>query len=142
MSKSFKIKLDTNYDFLLLGLVTAEPIYKISWQVNEHLNILLKEATPLQVYHSKKQLIQEFAMFSFVTPDELNYYLIHNKGNQGLLVEEQKQIDYWLKIEDTTLDLKTIAQKIKSIKNISLALEVEPGSLKSKNRLIFSDAQD
>lgn len=139
MSKTIKIKPDNNFHFLLFGLVTTEPIYKISWQINEQLNILLKETNPLQVYNQKKQAVQEFVKFSFYTPEELNYHLIHNKGNQGLLIEEQKQTDYFLKIEDTNLNAKHLIKKLKLIKNISLAYEIEPGSLKSKNRLIFSE---
>lgn len=142
MSKAIKIKVETNFDFLLIGLVTSEPIYKISWQINEKLSILLKEANPLQVYHQKKQLVQEFTKFSFIAPDNLNYHLLQNKGSQGFLVEEQKQVDFWLKIEDTSQDCDYLIQILKTIKNISLALKVEPGSLKSKSRLIFTENEN
>jgi len=142
MSKKIKIQLEETFDFQLIGLVTAEPIYKVSWQINAQFHILLKEANPVQVYHNKKQLVQEFSRFTFKTPDNLHYHLIHNKGTQGLFIEEQKQIDYWLMIEDKTLELKHLLTKLKNMKNISLALKIEPGSLKSKNRFIFPNEEE
>lgn len=139
MSNSIKIKLDETYDFNLIGLVSSEPIYKISWLVNEKLHILLKETTPIQVYHPKKQVVQEFNRFTFKTPLDLNYYIIENKGSQGLFIEEYKQIDFWLIIEDLNLKINHVLSTLKEIKNVNLALEIKPGSLKSKNRILFSE---
>ncbi|MDA3891691.1 MAG: IPExxxVDY family protein [Salinivirgaceae bacterium] len=141
MSKAIKLKFEPNYEFTLIGLVTTEPIYKISWHLNEQLNILLKETNPLQAYQTKRQTVQEFSKFSFFTPEETNYHLIQNKGQQGILIEEQKQIDYWLKIERCSIRSEVIVEKIKRLKNVTLAFDIKPGSLKSKNRFIFSEEE-
>jgi len=143
MSKSIKLKnIQPNYEFILIGLVTSEPLYRLSWLVNDNLNIQLKEAPPAQVYHTKRQIIQEFSIFQFDGIDTSFFQLIQNKSQQGFLIEEQKQVDYWLKIENSTLITTDLLAKLKVLKNISLVFEIKPGSLKSKSRLLFSSTDD
>lgn len=139
MSKAIKLKIEPSFDFTLIGLVTSEPIYRVSWLINEVLEIQLKEAHPHQTYHNKLQVIQEFSVFRCYTADEAAIQLIQNKSPQGLLIEEHKQIDFWLKIDDIALSTETLLKKLKAIKNISLAFEIKPGSLKSKSRLLISE---
>lgn len=139
MSKAVKLNLKPTFDFTLIGIVTSEPIYRISYLINELLETQLKEHDPIKIYHQKRNIYQAFELFNFLNEETLECYdLIQNKGNQGLLIEEQKQTDFWLKIENSNKTTEEILTKLKSIKNISLAFDIKPDSLKSKNRLIFS----
>jgi hypothetical protein len=141
MGKSIKLNIVPEFNFQLIALVTSEPIYRVSWLLNENLDIQLKEAPPLQTYHNKIQVVQEFSVFQFVDEDESVMQLIQNKSQHGYLIEEQKQVDFWLKTEDSKFAEPDLVRKIKSIKNINLAFEVKPGSLKSKNRLFLIGEQ-
>jgi|GEM_PF-1578249 hypothetical protein len=139
MSNVLKITLQPNPDFTLIALITSEPIYRLGYLLNESLHLEFREYKTLQIYHPKKQEVQEFSIFRHLKQEPLvNFELIQNKGKNGLLVEEQKQVDYWLKFDSTVNNASKIFNKIKAIKEISLAFEVKPGSLKSKERFIFT----
>lgn len=143
MSKAVKLSIKPSFDFLLIGLVSSEPIYRLSYLINNTLQLQLKENKAIKIYHQKHNVYQAFELFSFIDDEsETLYDLIQNKGSQGFLVEEQKQTDFWLKIENATNSATEIVSALKNIKNISLAFELKPGSLKSKNRLIFSMEAD
>lgn len=139
MAKAVKLNIKPEFDFLVFGIVTSEPNYRLSWLINQSLNIALKETPPVKLYHQKRQVVQQFGRFSYLTNLDELYQLIQNKSEQGFLLEEYKQVDFLLKIEGLSEDGKTILSKIKAIKNISLVFEIKPGQLKSKNRLIFSE---
>jgi len=142
MGKPIKLDIKPDFDFTLIGLVTSEQLYRVSWLINELLNIHLKETPPLQVYHTKRQIVQEFPKFCFCSDSSLCFYLIGNKSQQGFLIEEQKQVDYWIKVEGLLFESNDLTDKLKGLKNINLAFEVKPGSLKSKSRLLFSEEND
>ncbi len=139
MSKKVKLTIEHDFDFSLIAIISTEPIYRLGYLINQSLHYNLKENRSLQVYHAKRQLVQEFPLFS----DDTNLltstvHLIQNKGIQGYFIEEEKQVDFWLKWENTEPNLQKVLPEIKKIKNISLIYEVKPGLLKSKNRFLFS----
>jgi len=138
MSNTVKLSIAPTFDFSLIALVSSEPIYRLSYLLNHSLKLDLKEFKSLQIYHPKKQEIQEFLIFRHQVEEPfMEVNLIQNKSKNGLLVEEQKQVDYWLKFDSNIVMTKKL-EKIKTIKEISLAFRVEPGSLKSKDRFNFS----
>jgi hypothetical protein len=53
------------------------------------------------------------------------------------LLPEMKKVNYFLKIENTTLKLNEIVSALNSIKQISTSYKVEDEQIKSKNNLIF-----
>ena len=122
-------------------MVSSEPLYKISWLINEQINIKLKEIEPVNIVLSKRQISQTFQRFAFINETE-TYYLVSNKSQNGVLIEEQKQVDFWLKADSfNSIDSESLTKKIKTIKGINLAFVVDPGSLKSKQKLIAFDSE-
>ncbi|MCK9209128.1 MAG: IPExxxVDY family protein [Salinivirgaceae bacterium] len=139
MSNTIKMNLPESFDFTLIAIITSEPIYRLCWLLNQSLKIDLKEDRPLQIYHAKRKIVQEFDHFRQLgTHDQPEVNLIQNRSLNGHFTEEQKQVDFWLKFEPRKEGASTLVEKIKSIQNISLAFEANPGSLKSKDRFIFS----
>jgi len=138
MAKSIKLNITPDFNFILLGLVTSEPIYRVAWLINELLNIQLKETEELiQFYNKKKTITQNFIKYSYLTENEHYYHLFQNKGGQGVLIEEYKNIDYWIAIEDLSVDFNKVMEGIKQLNNISLVFKIDPSTLKSKNKLFF-----
>ncbi len=141
MAKIVKLNIKPDFDFVLIALVSSEPLYRIGWLINEHINIQLKEVEPINIIHSKRQINQEFQRFAFINDTE-TYYLVNNKSENGVLIEEQKQVDFWLKIESLNqINSADLVKNIKSIKDINLAFIVDPSSLKSKQKLISFDSE-
>jgi hypothetical protein len=122
----------------LLAIISSEPIYRLSWLLNQQLGISLSEGKSLNVLHLKRHEIQSFNIFECVVEEEeFHYFLIQNKGQQGPFDEENKQVDYWLRIEGDNPSIPEIFKKVKLIKEINLVFEVKPGSLKPKSRLLL-----
>ncbi len=137
MAKAIKLNLALDFNFILIGLVTSEPIYRVGWLINEKFGLQLTETKPVCLNHQKTNLKQVFSLFDYANEESgERYELIQNRGENGALIEEQKNIDFLLKVTDSTDDVIHLLSKIKEIKNINLAIEIQPGSLKSKNRLI------
>ena len=137
MAKSLRLEIEPDYTFLLFGIVTSEPLYRLSWLINQALHLNLSADKPVRVMHSKRQVVQEFELFRFINEGEHIFELFQNKGQQGSLIEEHKQTDFFFKIYGENRESSFWISKLKTIKNISLVFEIKPGSLKSKNRLIF-----
>lgn len=139
MAKSLKLNIKPDFDFTLIGIASSEPIYRICWLINELLSIQLKETPSIHLYNNKHQIVQEFPKYSVITDDEFYFHVIQNKSEQGILIEEQKQVDFWIKTDDLSKISGDLITKLNTLKNVNLAFEVKPSSLKSKTRLLFSD---
>ena len=138
---TLKLNTKPDFDFTLIGIVSSEPIYRISWLINELLNIQLKESQSINIYNSKTQSRQEFLMHSFTTIEDSFFYLIQNKGQQGVFIEEQKQVDYWIKVTNSAIESSSFVTQLNTLKNINLTFDVKPGSLKSKVKLLLLDEE-
>lgn len=138
MAKAIKLNITPEFDFSLIGIVSSEPIYRISWLLNEKLGLQLTENSHLQLVHLKSKTKQEFSLFTYTNEESGELFdLIQNKSANGVLIDEQKSMDFFLKITDSVADIQEILTNIKEVKNINLAINIQPGSLKSRNRLIF-----
>jgi hypothetical protein len=141
MAKVIKLNIKPDFDFILIALISSEPLYRVSWLINEHFNTQLKEAEPIHIIVKKREINQSFQRFAFVNDTE-TYYLVSNKSKNGVLIEEQKHVDFWLKIESLNQTAPfDLVKNIKSIKDINLAFVVDPNSLKSKQKLISFDTE-
>lgn len=136
MAKAIKLNIKNNFDFVLIGLVTSEPIYRLSWLLNQEFGLQLTDYKPIQLLHKQTKVIQSFTRFAYYDEANAFYELIQNRGGNGLFVEEQKNVDFLLKITDGFVDGAEFASRTKVLENISLVIKLQPGSLKSKDRLI------
>ena len=151
-----KLILPADYSFKLIGIVSSENDYTVSWAINDALNITFKKDKPLEVVVKKTNLIKEFTRFSFKDENlDIKYTLIANKSKiedsieeqnvfisnnlkTDYLIKEQKQIDYFFKIEAEANPISpNIIKKIKSSKAILATFDILPTDLKSKYDLLF-----
>ena len=68
-----------------------------------------------------------------------NNYLFKEDYQTAILIQEKKQIDYFLKIDSDfdTQELNEVIKKVNSIKNVITSYNINPQTLKSKDFLIF-----
>ncbi len=142
MAQKLKLHLPPQFNFHLIVLVSTEPIYRLAWLINTALDIELVVAPKLKIYDSKSQKMQHFDCFRWTTEAGDALELVQNKGEHGVLLEEQAQIDYLLKIPDDYCLPKDAVAPLKQMKEISLAVQLQPDRLKSKNKLLFSAEED
>lgn len=143
MAKSIKINIGDQFGFILIAIVTTEPIYRLSWLINQEININLSDFKPAQVLNKQTSMIQSFTRF--VCDDNNNgfYELIQNKAGNSFLIKEQKHVDYFLKISGSFIGEQDVVDRLKTIPNISLVASVDANTLKSKQRLIsYSEEEE
>lgn len=143
-----ELNLLEDEEFTLLGIRTTLEAFRFGYFLNKNLNwFLVKEAFeihnqyPVYSYHCSKNLIDA--------------YLIANKGikendteanelfasieTQTFLVNEQKNIDYFIKISGLSENkiLMDYMNKIKLIPQVQTCLELNLDDLKTTEFLIF-----
>jgi hypothetical protein len=100
----------------------------------------LVKTEPLEIKDKKQNEHSHFSLFCFELPDEfMEYFVIANRSEQGMLIPEQKQMDYFFIIrgEIENDDVMEMIKKIKEINLVQTAFRIDVASLKSKQNLIL-----
>ena len=136
--KKHKLSFQLDFNFFLLGISSSENDYRLSWEMNEKLEISLRKSTDHVI--KKKEIEQVFLVYTFYDEEVyLQYSLIVNKSEKGFLIEELRNIDYFLQIHGDLSDnqKQQIISSVKNIKGVSGIFKLDINTLKSKNRLII-----
>lgn len=104
MTKTKKHQLIFEYDtdIEVFGISSAYIDYRLAWELNSKLSIQLEKQNEKLVIEDKKTK-QAYSFFLYYFFDEENltkYYLIRNKQDNRLLVNEKQFVDYFLCIQD------------------------------------------
>jgi len=129
-----KLELEIELDLLLYGISCHAKDYRVAWHINKILGLDLKRADDLIIK------ITEFALFQeFDEEYQVTYTLVANRSENGPLIPERKELDYFLLIEGAydQMEENTILHDIKKSEIILAAFEIDVNSLKSKELLIF-----
>ena len=136
--KKHKLTFQPDFSFFLIGISSSENDYRLSWEINKILGISLRKGTDHVI--KKKEIEQVFLVYTFYDEEVfLQYSLIANKSEKGYLIEELRNIDYFLQIHGDLSDnqKQQIISSIKNIKGVSGIFKLDINTLKSKNRLII-----
>lgn len=157
------LKIEYDFDFVLIGISSHEKDYRLCWAINKALEIDLIKIDSLEIKQKKDNESSFFSLFHFENPDEFKEYFIvsnlsedkqfvsknltlFNKQPQGaqsaengVLIPEQKQMNYFFIIrgELDDVDVNEYIKKIKKIDFVLTALEIDAAGLKSKSNLVF-----
>ncbi len=130
-----KLQIDQVNDFLLFGLVSSEPDYKLSLSLNRSFNISLKNSQPVKLpSDSGTELI--FSRFADTTGSpERTFSLVSNRSGKNYLIRKLKNIDYILYVHDpeTEDDLTKMITRLREIQGITAVFTVNSDTLKDKN---------
>ena len=133
--KRVQLKVNQVNNFLLLGIVTAEPDYKLSFTLNSKFGISLKNTPPVEVAESNKSVLV-FSRFSDISGSpELVFNLISNRSGKNFLLKKLKNIDYILQLHnsDSTESVTRITSGLREIESVSAVFRIDIDTLKDKN---------
>lgn len=136
----YKLEVDYEYDFILVGISSHEKPHRVAWGLNYSLELDLARTESYLISLKKAEPESEFIRFTWNHPDfEATYTLLSNKGTHGLLVPEQNQADYFLIAHGpfTAEDELDIISRLRTVGFILMAYRIDPQVLKSKQNLIF-----
>jgi hypothetical protein len=135
------LKFEIDLDFVLIAINTPLKDYRVCHFINKYLNFDLKKINDLEV--DIYQATAEPALFSIYhyqwETTETDFYFIANKGSDGLLIPEMREVDYFLMIKNfiDDTDQNTIISSLNRIPEIMAAVKIEPKKIKSRENLLF-----
>ena len=130
-----KLNIEQNNDYILLGLVSAEPDYKLSLSLNKKFGISLKNIAPLRLTENEKSDIT-FSRFSNNDDQtHLMFNLISNRSGKIYLLSKLKNIDYLLQIQisEKEADLNNITSRLREVDTVTLVFNIDINTIKDKN---------
>ncbi len=139
MVKKIKLAYTQNYDFLLIGISSDEREHKFIWGLNQLLLVQFSKTENHRAFHKKLAEEQEFSAFSFTDEDTLiEYRIISNKSETGILMDELRNIDYFLIVngEFDESFAEDLQNKLRAAASIQAVFRIDPNTLKSRERLL------
>jgi hypothetical protein len=134
------LDIEYDYDFVLIGISSHEKDYRMCWALNTELGLDLIKVEPLEIKDKKQDKPSYFSLFEYIVPDEfMEYFIIANRSEKGLLIPEQKHMDYFFIVrgeieEDKVME---VVKKIKDITIVQTAVKIDISTLKSKQNLMI-----
>ncbi len=159
----YTLKIEYDYDFVLIGISSHEKDYRICWALNQALGLDLTKGESLEIKAKKQNTPSFFSLFKYEnTVEFMEYFVISNlsenklytskdntlfgKGvkesdstENGILIPEHKQMTCFFVIRGEMEEekMEELVQKIKEIDIILAVVSIDVRALKSKTNLIF-----
>jgi hypothetical protein len=135
--KVTRVKLQINQinEFILLGLVSSEPDYKLSLLLNRKLGISLKNISPVKLPGDNGSELH-FSRFSdSTTSPEKVFSLVSNRAGKNFLIKKLKNIDFIFHLQDPDNEdvISQITSSLREITGITAVFNIEVDSIKDKN---------
>jgi hypothetical protein len=130
-----KLIIERNDEYILLGIVSAEPDYKLSLSLNTKFGISLKNISPLRLTGDTNS---ELAFSRFSNNDDssdLMFNLISNRTGKNFLLTKLKNIDYLLQIQifEKVVNIKNITSSLREIDSVTAVFDININTIKDKN---------
>jgi hypothetical protein len=130
-----QLDVDANEDFMLLGIVSAEPDYKLSLSINRKLRLDLRHKVPIEL-NDEYGVNHQFSRFMDQSlNDGLTYNLISNKSGNAIFLKKLNKIDYLMQVlsAENNFNRENLILALRSVETITAVFPLEPGEIKDKN---------
>ncbi|MBK0382193.1 IPExxxVDY family protein [Pedobacter sp. SD-b] len=138
MIKKF-LKLELDFNFILLAITSQLKDYRLCYAINKYTETAFRKDEDLTLAF-KNAPVKYFSKYLYCPEGtECEFYLIANKGNEGYLIPEMKETDYFILIKEfiDEEDLDLLISRLRLVNEIQVVIDIDPSKLKSKENLIF-----
>jgi hypothetical protein len=140
---ALKLNLDKEYikEYHLIGIACHLKDYRLIYNINKVLGCDLKKQEDLVFCPAKDKLKINYSFYSY-SDDNIEYYILSNRNPDGILIAEQKQIDYILIIKGqiNNQHIRSVINSVSTIPSVLMTYEIKPESVKNLD-LILSDLE-
>jgi hypothetical protein len=130
-----QLKISRKDEFLLFGLVSSEPDYKLSQHINKKFRITLKNTAPVKIRTSAGSE-QLYSRFSF-TDDSTGivFNLFSNRSGSNFLLKKLKNVDYIFQLHDPENENNAdpVLISLRETESVSAVFSIDPDNLRDKN---------
>ena len=133
--KRVQLKVNRPNDFVLLGIVSSEPDYKLSLKLNNKFRISLKNISPIEVKDASQPELT-FSRFSDINNAAgLVFNLISNRSGKHYLLNKLKNIDFIFQVHDSekVTDISQITGILREIESVNAVFTIDINTFKDKN---------
>lgn len=134
------LKYKIDLDFVLIAVTSSLKDYRICYLINKHLNFNFTRADDHTIDLLADAEPVYFSFFEYF-PDEdgAEFYFITNKGSEGLLVPEMREVDYFMIIKNyiENEEVDQLVTSLNRIPEIVAAVKIDPKKIKSRENLLF-----
>ena len=120
---------------LFIGLVSADPDYKLSLKLNRNLGLALKNDSPV-IVDEKGEKETSFSRFidSTGAPDTV-YNLISNRSGKNFLIRQLTNVDYLFMIHDANRELSSdlLLTRLRGTDSVTAVFDIDFSTLKDRN---------
>ena len=130
-----KLKISSDDSYCLIGIVTADPDYKLSLALNRRLNISLKSSPPVEII-DENGFVRRFSRFAYTSSShELSYTLVSNLSDNEALLKKLNKIDYFFMVHSTEEEpeSESFAALLRTIESITAVFVFSSAEIKDKN---------
>lgn len=130
-----QLKISKDNEYILFGLVSSEPDYKLSQIFNKKFGISLKNNTPIKITddaHSE----QVFSRFSYTNDSTgLAFNLFSNRSGNNFLLRKLKNVDYIFQLHDpeNEKNIDSLTTDLRETESINAVFTIDLNTFKDKN---------
>ncbi|HMW96007.1 MAG TPA: IPExxxVDY family protein [Flavobacteriales bacterium] len=95
-----KLDMDPDPEVMLIGISCHENDYRLCWALNRELGINLARRSS-DVTAPGPEKLASYSAFDHDDEHEAHWTLVHNHSNDGVLLKEHKQADYFLIVDES-----------------------------------------
>jgi hypothetical protein len=130
-----QLKVSQSDDILLVGLVSADPDYKLSLSLNKKFGISLKSIVPIKLTDEKgsEQLFSRFSDSG--GSHEITYSLISNRSGKSFLLKKLKNVDFILQLHnpENEFNIARLNSSLREIESVNAVFNININTLRDKN---------
>jgi hypothetical protein len=130
-----QLKINQKDEFIHIGIVSAEPDYKLSLSINKIFRISLKNILPVKITDESGSELT-FSRFTDVSKSpDIVFNLFSNRSDKNFLLKKLKNVDYIFQIQNTESDMNTdqIIASLREIGSVNAVFNIDIYTLKDKN---------
>lgn len=134
-----RVQLKTNHkvELLTLGIVSAEPDYKLSLSINKKFRISLKNISPVKITDEtgSELAFSRFSDSAATGSSEIVFNLISNRYNSNFLLKKLKNVDYLFQIQDSENErnIEQVISGLREIDSVNAVFIIDFKAFKDKN---------
>ena len=140
--KIHKLKIDTQFPFMIIGISSHENDYRLIWAINSKLHTDFKRIGNF-IPDDKSDSGYEFSRYYFEDEDSfIAYYIVSNRCPDGYLLPDYRTTDYFLFLKGEIEPglPEELSKKLKQVEIVSTAYIIDKKSVKSIKKLLHLDA--
>ena len=130
-----KLKINQKDEFILLGIVSSEPDYKLSLALNRKFKISLKNISPVKITEDNgyELTFSRFSDSSGIT--DIIFNLISNRTGKNFLLKKLKNVDYIFQVQapDNEISINRMTATLKEIDTVTAVFNIDMNTIKDKN---------